>query len=102
MLDGRGSTLYGYDTVGQLLSEGELWPNDTVNDSYQNRLRMSMSVLAPDGCPWIQNDGCGPDRRLTSIASPAGAFEYTVGGSGPANLLVAQLAWPNGAAITNT
>jgi YD repeat-containing protein len=31
MVDAVGVTAYAYDTVGELLSEGGLWPDDTVN-----------------------------------------------------------------------
>ena len=30
MVDAVGTTVYGYDNAGQLLSEGGLWPDDTV------------------------------------------------------------------------
>ena len=39
MVDAVGVTAYTYDAVGQLLSEGGLWPDDTVSFTYTNRLR---------------------------------------------------------------
>jgi hypothetical protein len=46
MVDGIGTTAYSYDQMGRLLSEGGLWPHDTVDYTYQNGLRMQLS-LAP-------------------------------------------------------
>lgn len=44
MVDGAGTTIYGYDAVGQLLSEGGLWANDTVSYTYANRLQTGLSL----------------------------------------------------------
>ena len=100
MVDGVGTTAYTYDQVGQLLSEGGLWPNDTVNFAYANRLRNSLSVLAPNAPAWIQDYGYDNARRLTSLSSPAGTFGYIYD---PVELQrVDQLNLPNGAVITNT
>src|SRR5438105_3277636 len=46
-----------YDTVGQLLSEDGPWYDDTVSYGYQNRLRTSLSLLAPDSSPWTESYG---------------------------------------------
>ena len=67
MVDGVGTTLYGYDGVGQVLSEDGPWPNDTVNYTYANRLRVSLSVQAPNGAPWSQSYGYDTARRLTGV-----------------------------------
>lgn len=77
MIDAVGTTVYGYDQVGQLLSAGGLWPNDTVNYSYANRLRTGMGVQAPNTSAWTQSYGYDSARRLTGITSPAGEFAYT-------------------------
>ena len=37
MVDGISGTAYAYDQAGQLLSEGGLWPNDTVNYTYEKK-----------------------------------------------------------------
>ena len=100
MVDALGATIYGYDAVGEVLSEDGPWLNDTVNYSYQNRLRTGLSVQTPNGAPWTQSYGYDPARRLTGITSPAGAFGYVY------DLVelerVDQLTLPNGAAITNS
>jgi RHS repeat-associated protein len=104
MLDGTGTTSYGYDAAGQVLSEDGPWADDTVSYTYNNRLRTGMSVLAPNASPWTQNYGYDAEKRLTSVASPAGSFGYDYSveqGVSPASLIRA-LTLPNGAYITNT
>ena len=99
MVDGVGTTVYGYDAVGQLLSEDGPWANDTVSYTYENRLRANMSLQAPNAVAWAQNYGYDSARRLTSVSSPAGAFNYTYD---PVELqCVDELSLPNGALITN-
>jgi YD repeat-containing protein len=99
MVDGIGTTVYGYDAAGQLLSEGGLWPQDTVSYSYNNRLRAGMSIAAPNASAWAQSYGYDSARRLTGITSPAGAFGYIYD---PVELQrVDELTLPNGAVITN-
>ena len=58
MIDGVGTNRYTYDSAGQLLSEGGLWLNDTVNYAYTNRLRSSLSLLQPNA------DGLDTDVRV--------------------------------------
>jgi YD repeat-containing protein len=82
-----------------LLSEGGLWPNDTVSLTYANGLRTSLGIAMPAGSVWTQEYGCDSARRLTSVTSPAGAFDYTYD---PVKLQrVKRLNLPNGAVITN-
>ena len=102
MVDGVGTTAYGYDAVGQLLSEGGLWANDTVSYTYNNRLRTGLSLQAPNADPWAQSYGYDSARRLNSVASPAGAFNYTLGGASAASPLIKKLLLPNGAFMTNS
>jgi hypothetical protein len=61
MVDGVGTTIYGYDEAGQLLTEDGPWPSDTVSHAYTNRLRTSLSlkgsvnsniVLTCEGVDW--------------------------------------------------
>jgi YD repeat-containing protein len=59
MIDGVGTTAYTYDQVGQLLSEGGLWPNDTVNYTNQNVLRMELSLAHP----WLGMIGIGRESE---------------------------------------
>ena len=99
LIDAAGTTVYGYDQVGQMLSEGGLWPNDTVNFSYANRLRTSLGIASPTGSEWLQSYDYDTARRLTVTTSPAGAFDYQYD---PVELQrVDTLNLPNGAAITN-
>jgi RHS repeat-associated protein len=60
----------------------------------------------PNGSDWVQSYAYDPANRLESIASPAGAFGYTynpgLAGTTSSSSLVANIALPNGAFITNT
>ena len=50
MVDAVGTTRYGYTSIGQLLSEGGPWANDTVTYGYNNsQSRSSLSLLQPSG-----------------------------------------------------
>jgi RHS repeat-associated protein len=100
MVDGVGTTTYGYDAAGQILSEDGPWPDDTVSYTYNNRLRASMSVPAPNASAWTENYTYDTAKRLSTLTSPAGSFGYTYD---PArNLQVGQITLRNGAYITNT
>jgi RHS repeat-associated protein len=101
MVDAVGTTAYGYDAVGQLLSEDGSWASDTVNYTYQNRLRMGLSLQMPsEGLAWRQSYAYDLARRLTGVSSPAGSFGYIYD---PVALQrVDELTLPNGAYVTNT
>jgi RHS repeat-associated protein len=100
MVDAAGTTVYGYDSVGELLSEDGPWPSDTVNYTYQNRLRTSLSVQTLNGPAWTQSYGYDLAPRLTATTSPAGTFNYVYD---PVEVQrVDELTLPNGAYITNT
>jgi RHS repeat-associated protein len=99
MVDGIGTTAYSYDQAGQLLSEGGLWPNDIVDHTYQNRLRMQLSLAHPSGPPWTEDYEYDDARRLTGVESAPGTFGYTYD---PVKLQrVDELTLPNSAYITN-
>lgn len=102
MVDAVGITVYGYDAVGQMLSEDGPWANDTVSYTYANRLRTGLSLQAPNASAWSQGYGYDTARRLTSVSSPAGIFNYTLGGASAASPLIKKLLLPNGAYITNS
>jgi RHS repeat-associated protein len=97
MVDGVGTNHFGYDAAGEVLSAGGLWDNDTVTYAYNNRRRGSLSVGS-----WNQTYGYDNIRRLTSIISPAGEFDYTLGGASSASPLIKKVSLPNGAYITNS
>jgi RHS repeat-associated protein len=100
MVDAVGRTTYGYDAAGQLLSEDGPWADDTVSYGYNNRLRTSLSVLAPNASPWTQSYGYDAARRLQTLTSPAGSFSYTYDAT--RNLQEGKLTLPSGAYITNS
>jgi len=102
MVDAVGTTVYGYDAAGQLLSEDGPWANDTVSYTYAtNRLRMGLSLQAPNASAWTQGYNYDIVRRLTNAVSPAGTFSYVLGGASAASPLTKKLLLPNGAYITN-
>jgi hypothetical protein len=100
LVDGVGTTQYRFNSAGQPLSEGGLWPDDTVSYTYNNRLLASVSVLAPNAAPWVQTYAYDAALRLTNTMSPAGAFGY--GYDSARHQQVAVLNLPNGAYISNT
>jgi RHS repeat-associated protein len=100
MVDALGATVYGYDAVGELTAETGPWASDTVNYTYENRLRMGLSLQTPGGASWTQSYGYDLARRLKTLTSPAGSFGYVYD---PVEVLrVDKLTLPNGAAITNS
>jgi hypothetical protein len=76
LVDGVGTTIYGYDAVGQLLSEDGPWVSDTVTYDYTNRLRTSLSLAEPSASAWTNGYLYDTARRLTNVTSQAGAFGY--------------------------
>lgn len=100
MVDGVGTTVYGYDAVGQILSEDGPWNDDVVSNSYENRLRMEMSLAHPSGSAWTQEYEYDPARRLEGVESVAGIFYYYY--DAVKLYRVDELSLPNGAYITNT
>lgn len=102
IVDAVGTTAYSYDQVGQILSEDGPWANDTVSYTYQNRLRMGLSVQAPNASAWMEGYTYDTVRRLKTVSSPAGAFNYTLGAASSTSPLIKKLLLPNGAFITNS
>ena len=94
LTDGLGTSTFTYNSVGQLLSEGGLWSGDTVNYTYNNRLRSGLSVGS-----WAQNYGYDAIKRLTSVTSPAGTFNYNYDAAQMTR--VDALTLPGGGYITN-
>jgi len=101
MVDSLGTTRFSYDAAGQLLTEDGPWGDDTVSFAYANRLRTSLSLLAPNATSWVQSYAYDSVKRLTNVTSAAGAFGYSYAAFSNQNL-VATISLPNGAFITNT
>ena len=106
MSDGVGTTAFTYTPAGQLASEAGPWASDTVSYTYTNRLRTVLDLQQPNTSDWIQDYGYDSSERMATITSPAGTFTYTynvgLGGTTTASSLVAKLALPDAAWITNT
>jgi len=72
-----------------------------VTNTYQNRLRVTLSLGQPTGA-WTNAFGHDAAKRLTALASPAGTFTYTLAGTSSGSPLPKKIALPNSAYITNT
>jgi YD repeat-containing protein len=106
MSDGIGTTTFTYTPGGQLASESGPWAGDTVAYTYSDRLRTKLDLQQPNSSDWIQTYGYDLAARMYATASPAGTFTYThnpgLAGTASASSLIAKIALPNGAFITNT
>jgi len=106
MSDGVGTTAFTYTQTGQLASETGPWASDTVTNTYSDRLRTVLDLQQPNSSDWIQTYAYDTANRMNRITSPAGTFTYTynpgVIGTISASSLIANVALPNNAFITNT
>ncbi|HEV2393364.1 MAG TPA: RHS repeat-associated core domain-containing protein [Verrucomicrobiae bacterium] len=101
MVDGLGTTAYGYTAAGQLLTEDGPFASDTVTNTYSNRQRVALGLQQPTGS-WTNAFAYDAARRMTNVVSPAGPFAYQyLAKSGLSPRLVARLSLPNTAYITN-
>src|SRR2546423_12577983 len=100
-VDGIGTNKYTYDAAGQLLTDDGTFADDTVSYTYANRLRMGMTLAAPEpaGGGLSQNYSYDDAKRLSVITSSAGTFTY--GYNSQQSTLVSQLLLPGGSFITN-
>jgi RHS repeat-associated protein len=95
MVDSLGTTHFSYDSAGELLSAGGLWSGDTVNYTYNNRLRASLALSG-----WTNTYSYDAAGRLTNLTSGAGAFGYAYDSTRLAQ--VAKLSLPNSAYVANS
>jgi RHS repeat-associated protein len=106
MSDGIGTTAFTYTPAGQLASESGPWPSDKIAYTYTDRLRTELDLQQPNASDWVQTYGYDLAARMTSLTSPAGTFSYTfspgLAGTSAASSLIANIALPNGAFVTNT
>lgn len=99
MADATGVTSFSYTAASQLQTENGPWPDATVTYGYLEGLRTSMNL----GVQSPLNVAYGYDgaRRLQSVASVAGKFNYSYSGPNPAGPLFTGLQLPNQAWVTN-
>jgi len=90
--------IFTYYAGGLLNGEDDLWASDRMTYNYNNRMRASLTLQQPTG-NWTNGYTWDGAHRLSTEASPAGAFTYTYSGAGK---LVKKLALPNASYITNT
>ncbi|HEX5218590.1 MAG TPA: hypothetical protein VFZ59_03395, partial [Verrucomicrobiae bacterium] len=99
MVDAAGTTAYTYASGGQLYTEDGPFADDTVTNTFNNRLRVGMDLKQPTGV-WTNAFGYDTAKRLTSVTSPAGAFGYVLADLEPSRLPI-RLDLPNSNYITN-
>jgi YD repeat-containing protein len=99
MVDAVGTNHYTFTTGGQLQTEGGLFGSDIVTSTYVNRMRMALSLQQPTGA-WTNGFAYDGAKRLTSLTSQAGTFNYAYL-SGLPSALVAGIGLPNTSYITN-
>jgi RHS repeat-associated protein len=105
MVDGIGTTAFGYTPAGQLASETGPWASDTVSYTYANQLRQTLNLLQPNASPWAQSYGYDAVNRLQTVTSQAGLFQYAYSpglAGASSSALVRQILLPNGAVISNS
>jgi len=100
MIDAAGTTKYAYTAGGFLWTEDGPWSNDTVTNSYNNRLRTALSLAQPTG-KWTNGFAYDAAKRLTNVTSQAGSFAYLLPSTRPSTL-VTRLSLPNTSYITNS
>ncbi|MDB6016692.1 MAG: putative rhs-related protein [Pedosphaera sp.] len=74
MVDGAGTTSFGWTDGGQLASETGPWAADKVSYAYNGRQRSGLSVQQPNASAWAQGYTYDTFARLTNVTSPAGVF----------------------------
>ncbi|HEX5221928.1 MAG TPA: hypothetical protein VFZ59_20365, partial [Verrucomicrobiae bacterium] len=99
MIDAVGTNKYAYALGGQLWTEDGPFADDTVTNSYNNRLRTALSLAQPTG-KWTNGFAYDAAKRLTNVTSPAGAFVYQLSAAQPSTL-IQKLSLPNTSYITN-
>jgi len=99
MVDAVGTTAYTYTSGGFLYTEDGPFASDTLTNYYNNRLRVGLGLQQPTGS-WTNGFTYDEAKRLTSVTSPAGTFDYYYDSTRLG--LVDQLSLPNSSYITNT
>src|SRR6266498_1333723 len=101
MVDAAGTTKYAYAAGGQLWTEDGPFSSDTVTNTYNNRLRVGLTLQQGTGF-WTNGFYYDAAKRLTNVTSQAGSFTYTLGGASYASPLPNRISLPNTSYITNT
>lgn len=98
MVDALGTTKYTYALGGKLYTEDGPFNNDTITNTYVNRLRTKLVLQQPTGL-WTNSFAYDSAKRLTNVTSQAGSFAYTF--DSQRLTLIQKLLLPNTSAITN-
>jgi RHS repeat-associated protein len=102
MVDSVGTNVYAYTAGGELFTEDGPFANDTVTNTYANRLRVALGLQQPSGA-WTNGFMYDAASRLTNVTSQAGAFGYNFALAGVTlpGSMIQGISLPNTAFITN-
>jgi len=107
IVDGVGSTSFGWTDGGLLAYEDGPWSHDRIDYTYAARMRSAFSLEQENAGAWVQGYAYDDYRRLTNVTSVAGTFytqyESTAWeGTSTASSLPQYLNLPGGSRIENT
>ncbi len=107
IVDGVGSTSFGWTDGGLLAYEDGPWSHDRIDYTYAARMRSAFSLEQENAGAWVQGYAYDDYRRLTNVTSVAGTFytqfESTAwDGTSTASSLPQYLNLPGGSRIENT
>jgi RHS repeat-associated protein len=102
MVDGVGTTAFGFSSFGKLAFEDGPWTSDRINYGYDSVRRLSGVALQQPTGGWAQSFSYDNAGRMVGTVSPAGAFvyEYSIL-SGFAPNRISRLRLPNAGWIDN-
>jgi RHS repeat-associated protein len=102
MVDGVGTTAFGFSSFGKLAFEDGPWTSDRINYGYDSVRRLSGVALQQPTGEWAQSFSYDNAGRMVGTVSPAGAFvyEYSIL-SGFAPNRISRLRLPNAGWIDN-
>lgn len=97
---GSFTNSYTFTETGSLKTEDGPWTDDTVTYSYTNELRKTLSLLQPSLSAWTNGYSYDAAKRLETVISQAGTFDYTYDSTRKRQ--VKKLDLVNGLYITNS
>ncbi len=101
ILDQLGTNSFTYTPAGLLLTERGPWGTDTITLGYAGQLRTNLSLIAPNSPLWTNRYAYDAARRLKTVGSRAGTFQYQYGGDvlPPTAPAVTRLDLPGAASV---
>jgi len=99
LVDAVGTNQYVYAAGGELYTEGGPFAADIVAHYFNNRMRVGLWLQQLSGT-WTNGFGYDAAKRLTTVLSPAGAFNYLLPSTRPSTL-VTRPDLPNTSYLSN-